>query len=131
VRKYVLTVLFVQLSLSSTYVGDDVAMIPKPNHETLAWQGLTDLRISLVERGMLNEALSLFKVERSRLPPTERADVTLWFLERSKKHKFLTKERSIWVEIELRVYLAQSLYERREARSGETEFQTAKELLEC
>jgi len=131
VRKYVLTVLFVQLSLSSTYVGDDVAMIPKPNHETLAWQGLTDLRISLVERGMLNEALSLFKVERSRLPPTERADATLWFLERSKKHKFLTKERSIWVEIELRVYLAQSLYERRGARSGETEFQTAEELLEC
>lgn len=130
-KKYVLTVLYVQLSMSSTYVGDDVAMIPKPNHETLAWQGLTDLRVSLLERGMLNEAVSLFKVERSRLPPTERADATLCFLERSKGYTSLTKERSIWVEAELRIFLAQSLYERREAGRGETEFQTAEELLDC
>lgn len=130
-KKYVLTVLYVQLSMSSTYVGDDVAMIPKPNHKTLAWQGLTDLRVSLLERGMLNEALSLFKVERSRLPPTERADATLCFLERSKGYTSLTKERSIWVEAELKIFLAQSLYERREAGRGETEFQTAGELLDC
>ena len=94
-------------------------MIPKPNHDLLAWQGLTDLRMSLLERGMLNEALSLFRVERSRLPPMERADATLWFLEHTKKNIFLSKERSIWIEIDLKIYLAQSLYERREAEKGE------------
>ncbi len=130
-KKYVLTVLFVQLSMSSTYVGDDVAMIPKPNREMLAWQGLTDLRMSLLERGMLNEALSLFRVERTRLPPIERADASLWFLEHSKGYASLTKERSVWIEMELRIFLAQSLYERREGGRGETEFQVAEGLLDA
>lgn len=94
-KKYVLTVLFVQLSMSSTYVGDDYATIPKPDHQILAWQGLTDLRISLPKRGQLNEAVSLFRVERTRLPPIERADATMWFLEQTKEYTPLKPERAI------------------------------------
>ena len=131
VKKYVLTVSFVQLSISSKYVGSDAAMIPKPSHQMLAWQGLTDLRMSLLERGLLNEALSLFKVERTRLPPTERADATLWFLEHTNSYTSLTQERSIWIEMELKIFLAQSLYERREVSRGEAEFLRAEELLDA
>ena len=116
--------------MSSTYVGEDYAMIPKPDHDMLAWQGLTDLRMSLLERGMLNEALSLFRVERTRLPPTNRADAVLWFLEHTNGYKSLSKERSIWIEMGLRIYLAESLYERREAEKGELEFQTAEQLVD-
>ena len=117
--------------MSSTYIGDDYATIPKPDHQMLSWQGLTDLRMSLLERGQFNEALSLFRVERTRLPPIERADATSWFLEHTKECTSLTPERSIWVEMELRIYLAQSFYERREAVKGEAEFQKAEELLDA
>ena len=130
-KKYVLTVLFIQLSMSSNYVGSDAAMIPKPSHQMVAWQGLTDLRMSLLERGLINEALSLYRVERTRLPPIERADATLWFLEYTKERTSLTPERSIWIEMELRIFLAQSFYEGREAGRGETEFLRAEELLDA
>lgn len=79
---------------------------------------------------MLNEALALFRIERSRLPPIERPDAVLDFISHVEEHTSLSPERSAWVEVELRTYLAQSLYERREAEDGAAEFQKADELLD-
>lgn len=127
VRKYVLLVLFT--SLSSNFTPEDSSLIPKPIHEPIAWQGLTDLRNSLLERGMLNEALALFKVERTRLPPIERADATISFRDHVTTRTLLTEERSAWVGVELQICFARSLYERQEIETGRLEFIKAEELL--
>lgn len=104
-------------------------MIPKPTHDPVTWQGLTDLRIFLLERGMVNEALALFKVERTRLPVEERADATISFLEHVRTCNSLTEERSAWIGVELQICLARSLYERRESEKGRLEFEKAEDLL--
>lgn len=117
-------------SLSSNYVPDDASLIPKPSHEPIAWQGLTDLRESLLERGMLNEAIALFKVERSRLPVLERADASLSFRSHIERHASLTEERSAWLLVELNIYLAQSFHERHEVEKGRFAFGKAAELLQ-
>lgn len=117
-------------SMSSNYVPDDASFVPKPSHEQIAWQGLTDLRESLLERGMLNEALALFKVERTRLPVLERVDATLSVRTHLETHASLTEERSAWLGVELHIYLAQSYNERHEAEDGRLEFRKAAELLD-
>ena len=127
IRKYVLLVL--SLALGSNYIKDNAGYIPRPDHERLMWQGLTDLRMSLLERGMLNETLGLFKVERTRLPPIERADATLGLLNHVKKYFSLSEERMLWVESELCIYLAQSHYERGEGDKGALELEKADQLL--
>ncbi|MCJ1282851.1 hypothetical protein MMC26_002177 [Xylographa opegraphella] len=129
VRRYVLLVLYV--SLDSNYIGDEAAMIPKPTSERVEWQGLTDLRLSLLERGMLGEALALFKVERSRLPPIERADAALLFLDHVKTRTSLSEDRATWVQAELTIYVAQGFFEKRETEIGEVEFRKAEELLDA
>ena len=128
IRKYVLLTLFV--ALSTNFVPDSAALIPKPSKGQEIWQGLTDLRICLLDRGMLNEAVALFKFERSRLPPVERPDAVLELMNYVEEYASLSPERSAWVEVELRIYLAQSLYERREGAQGVAEFQKAGEVLD-
>ncbi|MCJ1467185.1 hypothetical protein MMC07_005808 [Pseudocyphellaria aurata] len=128
VRKYVLLVLFT--SMSSNYVPDDAYFVPEPSHDRIRWQGLTDLRVSLLGRGMFNEALALFKVERTRLPVPERVDATLSVQAHLKRHASLTEERSAWLGVELHIYLAQSYHERHEAEEGSLEFRKAAELLD-
>ncbi len=127
-RRYVLLVL--NVTLESNYVGGEAAMIPKPTNEQVEWQGLTDLRVSLLERGMLNEALALFKVERSRLPPIERADAALSVLDHVKTCTSLPEDRAIWAQAELTIYLAQGFFEKRAAEKGRAEFRRAEELLD-
>ena len=128
VRRYVLLVLYV--TLESNYVGGEAAMIPKPKTEQVEWQGLTDLRVSLLERGMLNEALALFRFERSRLPPIERADAALSVLEHVKTCTLLPEDRATWAQAELTIYLAQGFFEKRVAEKGEAEFRKAEKLLD-
>ena len=118
------------LALGSSYVQDKAGFIPRPAREWDMWQGLTDLRVSLLERGMLNEALTLFKVERTRLPPMERPDAVREVLEYIQAHFLLSEERSAWVEAELAIYLGQSLYEIQEGDQGAIEFQRADNLLD-
>ena len=105
-------------------------MFPKPVNDQVEWQGLTDLHASLLERGMLNEALALFKVERSRLPPIDRADAALSFLEHVKTCTSLPEDRATWAQVELNIYLAQGLFEKRAAEKGEAEFKKAEGLLD-
>lgn len=50
----------------------DLDLIPKPNHVRRPWQGFTDLRISLFERGMIKNALMVFRVELHRTPLEKR-----------------------------------------------------------
>ena len=128
VRKYVLLVLF--LALASNYVKNDAGFIPRPTNEWIVWQGLTDLRVFLLEHGRLNEALSLFKVERTRLPPIERPDAVQAVSAYVRNHFSLSEERSVWVDAELTIYLAQSFYENGQGGKGAVEFQKADALLD-
>ncbi|KAL9125548.1 MAG: hypothetical protein Q9217_005259 [Psora testacea] len=127
IRHYVILVMFT--SASSDAIVEEASFIPKANLEPVAWQGLTDLRECLLQRGMLNEALALFKVERTRLPINERVEAVLSFINHVKTHTSLTQECSAWIHVELEIYLAQSLYERQEFEKGQFEFQKAEELL--
>lgn len=77
-----------------------------------------DLRASLLERGILNEALTLFKVERTRLPPMERLDAVIEVQAYIRDNYELSKERTAWVDADLAIYAAQSLYEMREGEKG-------------
>ena len=117
------------VSLSSEYPLDKASSIPKPIFKSIAWQGLTDLRLLLLRKGLVNEAVALFKVERSRLPVEDRADATQSVIDHIKKHNMLPEKQLLWISAELRIYMAQSLYERRDPVSGEAEFLRAKELL--
>lgn len=128
IRKYVLLVLF--LALGSNYIQDDAGFIPQPGQEWVMWQGISDLRESLLERGMLNEALTLFKVERTRIPPMERLDTVIHVRDYIRSHFSLTEERSLWVEADLAIYAAQSLYESREGAKGAIELIGAQKLLD-
>lgn len=128
IRKYVLVVLF--LALGSNYVQDYAGFIPRPREDWVMWKGLTDLRESLLERGMLNEALALFKVERSRLPPMERIDAVIQFQDSFRSHFSLSEERSLWIEADLAIYASQSLYERREGVKGSSELVRAEKFLD-
>lgn len=94
------------------------------------WEGITDLRESLLERGMLNEALTLFKIERTRIPPMERLDAVIHVRDYIRSHFSLTKERSVWVEADLAIYAAQSLYESGEGAKGAIELIGAQKLLD-
>ena len=78
---------------------------------------------------MINEARALFKLERSRLSVPERADAVLSFLEHVETQTLLTEEHRAWINIDLQIYLGQSLYEQREAEKGKLEFQKAQDLL--
>lgn len=49
-------------------------MIPKPAKFQIPWQGLTDIRLSLVERDMIKEAISIFGIEINRTPLVARPD---------------------------------------------------------
>ena len=93
------------------------------------WQGLSDLRESLLQRGMLNEALALFKLERSRLPPAERLDTVLEFQDYIRKKFPLSKPCSLWIEADLAIYAAQSLYETQEGDKGAAMLVEAEKLL--
>ena len=94
------------------------------------WLGLSDLRESLLQRGMLNEALTLLKLERTRLPPIERLDTVLEVRDYIQSHFSLSKKRSLWVEADLAIYAAQSLYERQEGVKGAEMLLEAEKLLD-
>lgn len=79
---------------------------------------------------MLNEAIALFKVERSRLPVHERVDASLSLRSHIETHASLTEERCAWLMVELNIYLAQSFHERQEVEKGRIEFDKAAELLQ-
>lgn len=108
---------------SSDHAPDDAAHIPKPSQ--FAWQGLTDLQDSVLERGMLNEAFGLYKVERRVL---ERPDAVL-SLQGSHRDPDFGGRRAFClasgVEIS-HVYLAQSLHERHEVENGKLELPKAR-----
>ena len=93
------------------------------------WQGISDLRESLLQRGMLNEALALLKVERSRLPPIERLDAVLEVRDYIQKHFSLSRPRFLWVEVDLAIYAAQSLFETQEGVQGAAKLVEAEKLL--
>ena len=78
---------------------------------------------------MLNEAVALFRVERSRLPVLERAEATRSVTAYVKEHSSLPEEQSLWINAELVIYLAQSLYEQQDPVNGAAEFLRAKHLL--
>jgi CHAT domain-containing protein len=83
-------------------------LIPKPNEAEIPWQGLMDLRLSLISRGMLNEAVELFLYENSRRPPEERPGATLSLLKIVKSYAPLPHDRSVWVQAQLQFQLAGS-----------------------
>ena len=74
------------LRLSSKYENSRAEHVPVPNSERAAsepptaWTGLTDLRRSLVKRGMFMEANGLFRVEFNRIPLKNRAPAAEEFL---------------------------------------------------
>lgn len=78
---------------------------------------------------MLNEAVALFRVERSRLPVLERAEATQSVIAFVKEHSSLPENQSLWINAELGIYLAQSLYEQQDPVNGAAEFLRAKQLL--
>lgn len=79
---------------------------------------------------MLNEALALFRVERTRLAPVERLDAVIEIQTYVRDHYALSRERSTWVEAALAIYAAQSLYERREGDKGALELIKADNTLD-
>lgn len=50
----------------------EVELIPTPIGARTPWAGLQDLRMSLIQRGMIKEALHVFRAENNRTPPSER-----------------------------------------------------------
>ena len=78
---------------------------------------------------MLNEAVALFRVERSRLSVLERAEATQSVIAFVEEHGLLPEKQSLWINAELRIYLAQSLYEQHDPVNGAAEFLRAKKLL--
>ncbi|KAF1991487.1 hypothetical protein K402DRAFT_388885 [Aulographum hederae CBS 113979] len=80
VRRYVLTYLFTRLSTS--FDEPEYEMIPNPvdANPRQPWAGLKDLRVSLMERGMVKEAVALFRIELNRTPQLQRTQVGIDFL---------------------------------------------------
>ncbi|KAF2105079.1 hypothetical protein NA57DRAFT_71274 [Rhizodiscina lignyota] len=70
VWRYIIAYLFVKLG--ATYECPDAELIPRPESVFAPWQGLTDLRSSLLKRGMVRHAAGLFRVEISRTPLMDR-----------------------------------------------------------
>ncbi|KZF22832.1 hypothetical protein L228DRAFT_137515 [Xylona heveae TC161] len=127
IRKYVLTVLLV--SMYSHFDEPETSLIPKPTERRIPWQGLTDLRISLLNRNMLNEVLSLFRVERSRLPIAERAGAIQSVLERTESLSFQSDEQRLWMQADLKLLLAFSVNELGNVERAKLELDKADQLL--
>lgn len=70
VWRYVLAYIFIKHS--AKFEAPECELIPRPNTNNEPWQGLADLRHSLLERGMVRHANGLFKVEVNRTPLTKR-----------------------------------------------------------
>ncbi|CZR62705.1 uncharacterized protein PAC_12602 [Phialocephala subalpina] len=84
IRRYVATYLFTKLC--SKYENPEAEHIPMHvdgedrSASTAPWSGLRQLRRSLCERGMFNEANALFRMELNRNPPEDREPVVAEFL---------------------------------------------------
>jgi CHAT domain-containing protein len=63
--------LFVKLAME--FEEPELTLIPKPNQVRIPWQGFTDLRISLIQRGMIKNALVVYRVEVHRTPLEKRS----------------------------------------------------------
>lgn len=72
VCRYCIIWLFVKLAVK--FEEPEFTMIPKPRHIQLPWQGFTDLRISLFQRGMIRSALMVYRVEINRTPLEKRPE---------------------------------------------------------
>ena len=62
--------MFVRLAM--TLDISELQLIPTPTSNRIPWQGFTDLRISLAERGMVGEAMLVFRQEFHRTPLKDR-----------------------------------------------------------
>lgn len=75
--------------------------IPKPTMIQIPHQGLTDLRQSLIQRGMVVEALQIFRVEFRCLPSEEQCEALTEMTNSLKRFACLGEERLLWEEADL------------------------------
>lgn len=62
--------IFIKLEVEIDLV--DAELIPKPDGEMIPWQGFEDLRKSLMQRGMIKEAMHVYRAENNRTPFSKR-----------------------------------------------------------
>ncbi|KAH7111195.1 CHAT domain-containing protein [Dactylonectria macrodidyma] len=104
IAKYSQTSYFVSIYANNNEF--DAALIPFSDVRNVPWQGLTDLRLSLLQRDMVFEALSIFKAERLRLPYNERIVAISSFTTGLHACRSLNCPQLLWVELELSFLLA-------------------------
>ncbi|KAF2183986.1 hypothetical protein K469DRAFT_689723 [Zopfia rhizophila CBS 207.26] len=128
IRKYTLTSFHV--TLCSEYDETAMSLIPKAEASPIPWQGLTDLRVSLLKRDMVFEAIALFKTERMRAPPAMRLTATSEFISSLVSCQRMTATQSLWVQAELHYLLAMSHNELGEIAQTERRLQEADSFLD-
>ncbi|CZR67371.1 uncharacterized protein PAC_17270 [Phialocephala subalpina] len=100
IRKYRIACIF--LGASSNFVEDEMKLIPCPNSTSTPpahWQGLTDLRISLVSQGRFMEALRFSTTERSAGTTLDDYQTTCLLLQLVQDHRaqvINTKDEIPW-----------------------------------
>ena len=62
--------LFVRFA--TNFENPELDFIPKPVQDQIPYQGLTDLRVSLIQRGMAKKAMQVFRVEFAKIPLNQR-----------------------------------------------------------
>lgn len=112
IRKYSLISYFV--SICCDHDETVISLIPKATTRCTPWKGLSDLRVSLIERNMVFEAIGLFKVERLRTPPPLRLAATFHIISSLPSCQGFTELQTLWAQAELNFQCALCHSERQE-----------------
>jgi hypothetical protein len=100
VRKYSLACIL--LGSTSNFITEEFKFFPVPNSSAappVAWQGLTDLRVSLISQGRFMEAIRFSTTERAKFTAIERYQITCLLLKMAMDHQAQvanTEDEIVW-----------------------------------
>jgi hypothetical protein len=100
VRKYSLACIL--LGSTSNFITEEFKFFPVPNSSAappVAWQGLTDFRVSLISQGRFMEAIRFSTTERAKFTAIERYQITCLLLKMAMDHQAQvanTEDEIVW-----------------------------------
>ncbi|KAF8247121.1 hypothetical protein K440DRAFT_661607 [Wilcoxina mikolae CBS 423.85] len=129
IRKYINATYYTKLHCNKC--RPDYTDIPRPSGAVVrTWQGLTDLRNALLQQGRLGEAVALHRGECAALPLAPRIDAHHIVLSCIQTAAAAAPDdiHILWLEVEVQVLLADSLYQADDIQQAKVEVQKAEAL---